>query len=265
MLGDTQPPPDSGSESRFTTWSRRVKRVSIVVLCVMVLVLIWWLTSVRSPLSIREVVVVGASADLEPVIVQLAAVEPGQSFASVNRADVVAAVTVIDGINGAELSWGWPSVLRIEVAEQLPFAAARSQDKFVVLDRSGEVIRTSATRPDQLPLVSGKAFDGRATVLAVVEAMPDPVSRRVREYVATSAESVDLVLKGGARVDWGDSSQPIMKSQVLLEMLQLRAQRYNVSVPQRPAAAEISRKNPTSKAGAAAPESADSQQSTSDD
>jgi cell division protein FtsQ len=66
-------------------------------------------------------------------------------------------------------------------------------------------------------------------------ALPQSLLRRVDVIDADSVQAVQLVLRNGAVVDWGNAYASQRKAQVLRALLQRHAAHYDVSVPDAPA------------------------------
>lgn len=194
-----------------------------------------WLTSWRSPIPVREVVVAGGDDSSVSRIREVAGIALGTPIADVETESVAARVGSLSGIEKVELELARPWTIVIRVLERHPFAVAAQGNGFLVLDDSGQEIRASTAQPRRLPLVAASR-EQWPLVLSVLAALPDEIRARVQEAKIESDGNVALRLRqGGAVVVWGDARDSARKADVLKALLPLRAKTYNVSVPDRPA------------------------------
>lgn len=194
-----------------------------------------WLTSWRSPIPVREIVVEGGDESSLSGIREAAGIAIGTPIADVDTDSVAARVGSLSGIEKVELELARPWTVVIRVLERHPFAVAAQGNGFLVLDDSGQEIRASAAQPRRLPLVAASREQWQS-VLSVLAALPDEIRARVQEAKIESDGNVALRLRqGGAVVVWGDARDSARKADVLKALLPLRAKTYNVSVPDRPA------------------------------
>jgi cell division septal protein FtsQ len=131
------------------------------------------------------------------------------------------------------LSIDRPWTVVIDVQERFPFAVAADGDRWAVLDDSGALIRQVDKRPKGLPLV----VDGgdRGAVFAALRAMDEPLRQKMAAGKQSETGTVEFKLRGGSVVEWGTEADSAAKAEVLSSLLPLRADRYSVATPQRPA------------------------------
>jgi len=87
--------------------------------------------------------------------------------------------------------------------------------------------------PRKLPKIRAEGAALEAAV-AVLQSLPDDIRDRVVTVVATTRDDVDLLLRSGDEVRWGNASQPEMKAEVLRALLKRKADMYDVSAPELP-------------------------------
>jgi cell division protein FtsQ len=68
----------------------------------------------------------------------------------------------------------------------------------------------------------------------VVAALPDDISGMVDHVQVDTVDEILLILEDGRQVKWGSAEQSEEKAQVLLALLDRKAQVYDVSVPGMP-------------------------------
>jgi cell division protein FtsQ len=71
--------------------------------------------------------------------------------------------------------------------------------------------------------------------LAVFRGLPPDLAQQVKAIGADSPDGIWLTLKGGAKVEWGNSSDSAQKARVLTALLPQHAVDYDVSTADTPA------------------------------
>jgi cell division protein FtsQ len=200
---------------------------------------------VFSPLlAVRTIVVEGnvlaasdqVNAALEPLKgVPLPQVDEGRvhglldSLAPVDEIDVVAQP---------------PSTLLVQVRERVPVAVLQDGDRFVLIDRLGTQLAEVPDRESaRLPLIDGgaAATDGAvfSTITDVLAALPAPVLSQLEHASAATEDSVELKLRDGRKIVWGNAEDNDLKARVLEALLaapagEVPVEVYDISAPSRP-------------------------------
>ena len=217
---------------------RRRRRIRVLVgaaLAVGVLAVVALLTSLHSPMSIAEVQIQGASADLRPQVAAAVGAVPGDAFTSVDVGAATASIEAIEGITGADIAWAWWNMLRITVEEQSPTAVVATGDGFAVVDIAGSSIRAVPKRPAGLPLLQATTEEGRTAALTATQRIPEDMAAAVDVVMATGPNDVTVRLASGAEAVLGDATQIPEKFAVLKKLIPTGAEKIDVSVPERPA------------------------------
>jgi cell division protein FtsQ len=234
---DPAPPEESPPPGPRRRWRRRLLLVLVPVL--LVAALLAAATSMRSPMTIRSVEVVGAAPELAPAVTTAAGVAPGQSFASVDARAVAGRVGAIDGVESASVRWSWWNTLQISVVERRVVAARAAEGGAVVLlDERGEPVRTVPAKPAEIVLVAGQG-PGREIAIATAAELPEPWVPRIATLVGEGPRSVVLELASGQRVDLGDATELLRKLALAEPLLATGAKSVDVSVPERPALRDV--------------------------
>ena len=76
--------------------------------------------------------------------------------------------------------------------------------------------------------------------VTVAREVPAWLSERVDEIEASTRNNVTLRLRNGSTVMWGSAGDTAFKAEVLQTLLQVKAQRYDVSAPGVPATSDES-------------------------
>lgn len=197
-------------------------------------------TSLYSPFPVQEVEIIGASLGIEPQISGAVGASVGQSFASIDRSEIAARITAIEGIDDVRLRWGWWGKLVITVAEQLPAAIlAAPSGGYSVIDTEGQPIRMTVERPPGLVLVEAPS-EHMGVALEVAGALnPELLGVTDAVVIAPDGASATLRLTSGAQVLLGAPTDLERKFAVAAQLLPLGGSSINVAVPERPAIAGL--------------------------
>ena len=199
----------------------------------------WYASSMYSPLPISAIAVTGASSDLEQQVLAATAVSPGQAFSEVDPGRVAAAVESIEGIESAQVGWAWWNTLSVSVVEQVPAAVIAAPDGLTVIDAEGQPIRQVAERPPSLLLVEAPDEESLRSGLGVAAAVPQPWVAQAEAVVVTDPRDVQLRLVDSTVVVLGNPVKVAEKLAIAEKLRGSGAMVINVSVPERPALAEL--------------------------
>ncbi len=252
------------ASSRLAGWARNGwsliqhhRRLRIALLAVVTcsaLLIGGWLWLRDSPLvAVERVQVVGVHGPEAGAIDQaLTSAARQMSTLDVHPQRLLAAVAPYQVVRAVAASPSFPHGLRIRVVEQLPVAALTIAGGRTAVAADG-VVLGPALLSGALPVLSGGS--GRQTVaqdagqhvrdasllacLTVLGAAPAPLAGQiVRAF--TGPDGVTVVMRGGLRVYFGDSSRPHAKwlslASVLADRSSAGATYVDVRVAERPAA-----------------------------
>lgn len=218
---------------RWLTWRYLVVAVVLVVLIGFAVYSVYF-----SPwLEVRGVEVTGNSQVTDAEIIQAADVPEGDALARVDLDAIAVRVRSLPAVKSVDVSRKWPHDVRIDVTERVPVAVVALGDHYVDLDEGGNTFNRLAKPPAGLPLVqTGAGAESSALEEAahVVAALPDDISGMVDHVQVDTVDEILLILKDGRQVKWGSAEQSEEKAQVLLALLDRKAQVYDVSVPGMP-------------------------------
>ena len=137
----------------------------------------------------------------------------------------------------AEVSRAWPDQIAIEVTERQAVVAVEREGTWRGVDEQGVAFRDFPAQPKGMPVVQMSAttsVEALAEAAAVVGALPPEIDRRVERLEVGSIDRIALLLKGGARVNWGSADQAEDKARVLAVLLDQKgppATSYDVTAP----------------------------------
>ncbi|MFF5204604.1 cell division protein FtsQ/DivIB [Streptosporangium sp. NPDC000396] len=194
-----------------------------------------WLVFFSSVLGVRDIRVVGNLTVPAQQIQQATGVTEGKPLATVDVDEVAGRVKKLRQVESAVVSRGWPGTLLVEIVEREPVAVMPVGTKAALIDRHGVVTEIKDIAPPSLPVLRvDRPQPGDPTIgaaLAVIDALPEDLARRVAEVVATSPEAVSLRLKDGRAIVWGGRDRSAAKARIIATLLKRPADTYDVSSP----------------------------------
>lgn len=214
---------------------RRWLLVGAVVAVIGVFVAGAWVVMRTSVFGVARVSVAGAHRLTSAAVIAAARVPQGHPLATLDVGAISARVAALPPVAHVSVQRDFPHSVRIDVRERVPVAAVSLTHGVGLIDRTGVMFATVDTPPAGLPVVvlahPGPSDPVTRAVLDVVAALPRSLRTRVQTVSASGPASVQLALRGGATVVWGDASQSARKAQVLLALLKQHAHVYDVSTP----------------------------------
>jgi len=215
---------------RFERRRRRWRIAGIIVAACLAAVAVWliWFSPVLSVKEVRAVGVVGKQAE---AVVSAAAIPMGLPIARVDADAARAAVLALPWVSAVEVRRGWPSEIVLAVASRSPIAIDGTSGR--AIDAEGVVFDASGPLAKTLPKATAEG-DAMVAAMAVLAHLPPDLSARVASMSASTRDSVDLILRSGAKVHWGSADQADFKAEVLRALLRHKHDVYDVSAPELP-------------------------------
>ncbi|WP_418059415.1 cell division protein FtsQ/DivIB [Pimelobacter simplex] len=170
-------------------------------------------------------------------VLAVADVPTGGPLATVDLQAIELRVKALATVKSVDVSRKWPHQVRIVVVERTPIAVLDRGDRLTNLDAGGVAFGHLAKAPAGLPRVKiGPGASGDALVEGahVVAALDPQVTELVDFVEVQTVDEILLHLRDGRLVRWGSADQADDKASVLLELLDRKAQVYDVSVPGAP-------------------------------
>jgi cell division protein FtsQ len=192
---------------------------------------------IQTPLlAVRRFEVTGSSIVSAAQVIGVAAVPLGTPLARVDTGAVAGRVRTLAPVASVEVSRSWPSTLVIALTERVPVAVvAQPSGDFLVLDDTGTVFDQVVTPPEAtLPIVvtaPGPTDPATLAALRVLAALTPALRAAAAAVVASSAQDIQVRLRDGRVVVWGDASASPRKAQVATALLGRAAHRIDVSTP----------------------------------
>ena len=232
---------------------RRQLRALLVVAIVGIIGFAIWGALFSSWLSVRNIEVVGLSAEGEVAgtsqVRSAAAIATGTPMARVDSAAASERVRQLPWVQEVEVRRGWPDSIVLAVTERTPVAVVETAADGGALDAQAAADDSSVIRqgvdatgvvfdpPGGLWLTDPVIRGEEAAIpeaVEVVATLPEEIARRVRVVQAVTPDDIRLRLGNDAIVRWGNASEPDFKAEVLSVLLARRAAGYDVSAPELP-------------------------------
>jgi cell division protein FtsQ len=190
--------------------------------------LVGWVVYDTPLFGVRAVTVRGNAIAGADAVRAAAAVPHGTPLASLDLAAVARRVQTVPAVRRARVTRHWPSTLVVTVTERTPAAVLSRPDKrYDLIDAAGVVFDTVPSRPGGLPLVvlasPGPADPATVAALTVLATLTAELRGLLSSLAAPSPSRIELDLRDGRRVVWGDSADNAVKAQVATVLLQRRA------------------------------------------
>ncbi|HEY8472742.1 MAG TPA: FtsQ-type POTRA domain-containing protein [Natronosporangium sp.] len=203
-----------------------------------------WLLWGTSVVGVREVRVTGTSLLSTAEVQQAAAVSLNTPLLRVRTGEVAERVAALPPVETVTVRRDWPSAVVIEVVERTGVAAVPitpgpgcdpDGDCFAVIDANGVVFQT-VPAAGELPVVivatPGPADPATRAALAVLDSLTPQLRADLESVAAPGPARIELKLRSGWTVVWGDESDSEAKAQVATALLDRDGEVIDVSAPE---------------------------------
>ncbi len=236
---------DRLAERQAMARHRTRQRAGVIAVLALLLAGGGWLVLLSPILAVdpAKVTITGEGTVIEPAAVRALVTDvDGVPLARLDTVALRQQILELRGVRDVRISRDWPDGLRVELVSREPVAAVPREGTIALLDVDGVHVADAETAPENLPQIEVPLEDsgGRAlrAALTVVAASSPELRAQVATVSARSQDSVEMVLRDGVRVRWGDASQSALKVQVL-EALRAapgaaKATVFDVSAPKAP-------------------------------
>jgi cell division protein FtsQ len=234
----TAPVVDRPAAAAFVPTTRRPRRRLLQVAIIIVVVAaagaaVWavWFSSLLAAEQVRVIGVEGARAD---AALAAAAIPVGVPLARIDTAAAERAVVGLPWVLDAEVRRGWPAEVVVAVTAREPIAVIAAADGAGRAGVDAEGIVFPLAGPAKgLPSVRATGV-GLTEAMAALATLPPDLARRVVSVSATTRDDVELQLRSGDLVRWGNADQPEYKAEVLRALMNRKADVYDVAAPELP-------------------------------
>lgn len=221
---------------------RRLRRaIWVVALLVLVAGVV---AATRSPLlDVDRIAVRGAEGPRADQVRAASGIEVGEPLVDVDAGAAVRRIEAVPWVADASVERRWPDGVAVRVEVRSPVAVVGEGADAVLVDGDGRAIdlAPSSGSGADLPVVEGAApavggsLAGDARVAAgIIAALPEDLRAEVASAGGPSSD-VELELRDGIVVAWGDAAQPSAKAEALGVLLgqddRASFSRIDVSVP----------------------------------
>jgi len=219
--------------------SRRTRLVAagVAALLLLLAAVAGWLVGFSSVFTAQQVQVRGQRELTARQVQQAAAVPEGVPLARLDLDSVARRAATLPQVASAAATRNWPHTVTVTVTERQPRLAVLQPDGYALVDDQGVAYQTRPTIPaGVLQADADPTATSLLTELAVVAAaLPEDLRGDVDRIAAVAADDIVLTLDGGASVRWGDSSESVLKGQVVAALRTKRTRAIDVSAPHNPA------------------------------
>lgn len=229
---------------------RRLRRTTTVA-AGLVLLLVAFAIERSSLVALQEVRIEGTDRLAASAVRSAAGLDLGTSTLRLRLGEVEARIRALPLVRDVSARREDPLTVVISVEERVPVLQARAGEASVLVDVDGVVLGRGGD--GDLPVVRlggdlpapGETVEGRpglANAHAVYVGLPGPLRTAVAHYEARAADEVDLVLRSGAKVRFGDADRLDEKVRALGAVLEdLGDARVRVIDVRAPASPTVSR------------------------
>ena len=215
--------------------ARRLRRSWQGLLLLVPLALVGWVLLASSWLAVDRVELTGLGRLSEQQVRAAVDVAPGTPLARVDTGDVADAVRELPPVASVEVERSWPGTLRVAVRERAVAAGVARDGEVVLVDPAGVGFATEPRLPPgvvRLEVEDARPGDPTTrAALAVTEALPDALRRRVLAVSADDPDRVVLRLDGEQQVVWGAPGETATKAAAALALLETPGGVVDVSTP----------------------------------
>jgi len=227
--------------------SRARRSATILVGLALIAIVGWWVTS--SPLFDMRTFRVSGNRHLSDAdVARLAGLSRSTNVVWLGTGTVADRIERDPWVLRARVSRTLPGAVAISIQERKPVAVVESKGVWLLVSADG-VILGRASKRERLPAIEmpgaltevGTRISSSTPQLVVARALPAGVRRRVAQIIRTKGGSLNLILRSGVPVFFGDASHATAKARALTSLLSwandraIRADYIDVQAPAAPA------------------------------
>lgn len=182
-----------------------------------------WILLGSKLLVVRKIDVQGQRLVARDRVLAASGVRLGEPLVRIDTRAVRDRIEAIQEVETVRVVRRWPATVRIVVTERVPVVVAQRANRFLLMDRYGVTVVTSATRPRDLPVLNvtnpAQSDPASRAGITVVGELPPWLGRRVGEVDVPSPEAVTLRLQDGPAIVWGAPERTNEKLRLLHGLL----------------------------------------------
>jgi len=177
----------------------------------------------QAGLEVRHVLVEGRQKTPEPLLRAALGLSPGDPLLTFSLSAARARLENIKWVRSAVVRRVLPDTITVQLTERRPFAVWQHDEKFVLIDRDGNIVTDSdvAAFASQLPLLVGSGAPQAAAALIDALAAQPVIQLHMQAAVRVGGRRWNLRMTSGADVMLPEGTQP--QAQALATLVKLQA------------------------------------------
>ena len=226
-------------ERALSNRRRSWRRVLTWLAAVGLVVLVAWAVGWSALLGVDDVEVSGVTGADQAAVAELVRVPTGTPLARVDTDAVADRVRTRITVAEVSVRRSWPGTLSVDVVPRTAALVVKNpQGRLEVVDPEGISFAVVRTAPKGVPVATatgpkGMTPEALQSSLALLDALPADVSRRVTALTVSSADLVTFSL-GSRTVVWGSGEESVRKVEIMRALLRTKAKVIDVSAPDTP-------------------------------
>ena len=210
--------------SRRRSLPARRRRPLQLATVLTVLAVIDWLLWLGPVLTVRAVQVDGVTTLAADQVREAAQVTEGVPLLRVDVGAVERRVAELTQIRSVQVARSWPDRIVITVAERVPVAVVGAPGRRSLVDADGVLFDTVTGNPPRgiVPLDVEDPGTGDPETMAgltAILALPAGLRDDVERVTVPAVEQIELVLRDGTLVRWGNASDAATKAQAVVALV----------------------------------------------
>lgn len=200
-------------------------------------VLLVWLLFFSSVLDVKTVEVAGTKRLQKQAVLQAADIAPGSSMIGLDTADAERRIARLPQVGRVVVERSWPSTVEVTVHERVPVAYFKANDGLRLVDAEGVPfvgVPVAPKLPELQVHLAASTDPNTRSALDVLGSVDSSLRKKVVAVQAQTSGNVQLRLRKGKVVQWGDASEGKRKLQVLKAIMTRPGKIYDVSSPELP-------------------------------
>ncbi|MCL2784037.1 MAG: FtsQ-type POTRA domain-containing protein [Propionibacteriaceae bacterium] len=220
---------------------RRLIRIGAAVLAVVLVGSGVWLIWFSPVFISRSVEVFGITQGNTQEIIAAANVPLRTPLATLDVQAIKERVEEVPIVAKAEITRVLSGTIRITVTERQPVYVLLRDSSFILVDAVGKGYLTLDSAPPDLPIVSISTTSApmierlMADAAVISMALPEPILAVMTSMTAATPDTFTIYLTNGAQILWGSSEESDLKAEVIVALINVKANYYDVSSPAHPA------------------------------
>ena len=201
----------------------------------LIILFLVWLLTLSPVFRVRDVTVVGTEQLTTEAVLKAAVVPGNRPMFGLDTDAIADRVRELTVVRDVTVERDFPETIIIHVVERDLVYQRVDGDSVEWVDADGVVFETATARVEGAVQAVTASDDTRLLrdVATVVTHIPDELLPRVQRVQAHAVDRITLELDDGL-VMWGSAERSDLKAEVLVALLPVNAQRYDVSAPDYP-------------------------------